>query len=308
MPVVSKYKTLMENEELSSTQKPLSASGDVDEGHYLIAALYRFVPLPDYREWRDRLYREGLEQSLCGTLLLAEEGINGTVAGDPTVLRSWLESLQENEVFSPLDIKYSQSQAKPFQRWKVKLKKEIVTMGVQDTNPLDKVGTYVEPEEWNELIQREDVLLIDTRNHYETAIGIFKGARDPDTETFREFPQWVDENDELREKPKLALYCTGGIRCEKATHYLLEKGFKEVYHLKGGILKYLETVPPDESLWEGDCFVFDERVAVQPDLSPAAYWICPECQMPVPKAEKDAHQCVKLKRKKYAEEKGQVRP
>jgi len=281
--------------------QPLSPSGAVEEGNYLIAALYRFVPLPDYREWRDKLYQQGMDRGLCGTLLLADEGINGTIAGEPEALRRWLRELQLIDLFQPLDIKYSQSKAKPFQRWKVRLKKEIVTMGVQGVNPLQKVGTYVEPEDWNELIQREDVLLVDTRNHYETAIGMFKGAKDPDTETFREFPQWVDQCDDLKKKPKIAMYCTGGIRCEKATHLLLDKGYEEVYHLKGGILNYLETVDPGESLWEGDCFVFDERVAVQPDLSPGKYRICEKCQMPVPQGSDAEHTCEKPKRKKYLE-------
>jgi len=284
--------------------EPLPPSGEVQEGHYLIAALYRFVPLSNYQEWRNSLYRQGLERGLCGTLLLASEGINGTVAGLPEALREWLLELQANEVFQPLDIKYSQSEAKPFQRWKVKLKKEIVTMGVEGVNPLQKVGVYVEPEEWNDLIERDDVLLVDTRNHYETAIGKFKGTHDPDTETFRDFPLWVEQCEALKQKPKIAMYCTGGIRCEKATNYLLQQGYKEVYHLKGGILKYLETVPREESLWEGDCFVFDERVAVRPDLSPGRYVICPKCQMPVLEEKKEQHACHKPKRKKFLQESG----
>jgi UPF0176 protein len=252
-----------------------------DAGDYLVAALYHFVSVPGFRDLREPL------QALCdandvrGTLLLAHEGINGTIAGPEAGVRAVLDHLRARPEFADLVHKESRASGRPFLRMKVRLKKEIVTMGVEDIDPTRVVGTYVEPKDWNALISDPDTLVIDTRNDYETAIGLFKGAVDPKTKTFREFPDWVRNNTGLHNKPKIAMYCTGGIRCEKATAYMKEQGFDEVYHLKGGILKYLEEVPEDESLWEGACFVFDERVSVTHGLKEGDHKLCRACRHPL---------------------------
>jgi len=226
-------------------------------------------------------------QALCdqngvkGTLLLAHEGINGTIAGTDAAIGTVLSFLRAQPEFKSLEHKESRASKMPFVRMKVKLKKEIVTMGVEDIDPTHIVGTYVAPKDWNALISDPDTIVIDTRNDYETAIGLFHGAVDPKTKTFREFPEWVKNNPGLHEKPKIAMYCTGGIRCEKATAFMKEQGFDEVYHLKGGILKYLEDVPAEESLWEGACFVFDERVSVEHGLKEGSHRLCHACRTPI---------------------------
>jgi UPF0176 protein len=216
-----------------------------------------------------------------GTILLASEGINGTVAGTDIAVIQLIEYLRKDKRLKNLEYKLSKSREMPFYRMKVRLKKEIVTMGVAGVDPNRVVGTYVEPKNWNNLINDPDVILIDTRNDYEVEIGSFKGAINPDTSNFREFPAWVQDNREKLENKKIAMFCTGGIRCEKASSYMKENGFNDVYHLKGGILKYLETQPQKGSLWKGDCFVFDQRVAVKHALKESDYDQCFACRYPI---------------------------
>ena len=260
------------------TNEILSHAGD---GGFLVAALYHFVPVPHFAALRAPLQALCEENDVRGTLLLAHEGINGTIAGPPEGVRAVLSFLRRQPEFAALEHKESHAAEMPFLRMKVRLKKEIVTMGVEDIDPNRSVGTYVAPQDWNALISDPDTIVIDTRNDYETAIGMFKGAVDPNTKTFREFPDWVRSNAGLHNKPKIAMYCTGGIRCEKATAFMKEEGFEEVYHLKGGILKYLEEVPAEESLWEGACFVFDERVSVTHGLAEGEHELCRACRHPL---------------------------
>ncbi|WP_132959204.1 rhodanese-related sulfurtransferase [Rhizobium sp. BK251] len=250
-------------------------------GAFLVAALYHFVSFPRFRDFQEPLQQLCDENGVKGTLLLAHEGINGTIAGPDAGIGAVLAFLRAQPEFSALEHKESRASKMPFVRMKVKLKKEIVTMGVEDIDPNKIVGTYVAPRDWNALISDPDTIVIDTRNDYETAIGIFKGAVDPKTKTFREFPEWVRGNSGLHNKPKIAMYCTGGIRCEKATAFMKEQGFDEVYHLKGGILKYLEEVPAEESLWQGACFVFDERVSVEHGLREGNHKLCHACRNPI---------------------------
>jgi len=253
---------------------------------YCVAALYHFAPLPDYAALREPLQNMCDMLELTGTLLLASEGINGTIAGTDTAIEQILAFLRADTRLRDLEDKKSRAEDNPFYRMKVRLKKEIVTMGVDGIDPNKVVGTYVEPSDWNDLISDPDVVLIDTRNDYEVEIGTFKGALNPDTQTFREFPQWVEDNRDKLKKPKVAMFCTGGIRCEKASSFMKQEGFDEVYHLKGGILKYLETQAQETSLWEGDCFVFDQRVAVGHGLSESDYDQCFACRYPITEAEK----------------------
>lgn len=248
---------------------------------FLVAALYHFVSVPRFAELRAPLQALCEENGVRGTLLLAHEGINGTIAGPAEGIRTVLAYLRAQPEFAGLEHKESHAADMPFLRMKVRLKKEIVTMGVENIDPNRVVGTYVEPKDWNALISDPGTILIDTRNDYETAIGVFKGAVDPQTKTFREFPDWVRNHTGLHNKPKIAMYCTGGIRCEKATAFMKEQGFDEVYHLKGGILKYLEEVPAKESLWEGACFVFDERVSVTHGLQEGEHTLCRACRQPL---------------------------
>ncbi|MFB9947423.1 rhodanese-related sulfurtransferase [Rhizobium puerariae] len=250
-------------------------------GAFLVAALYHFARFERYESFRDPLQDFCTENGIRGTLLLAREGINGTVAGSDEAIARLLAYLRSQPEFAKLEHKESRASKMPFLRMKVRLKKEIVTMGVEDIDPNRIVGTYVDPRDWNALISDPDTIVIDTRNDYETAIGIFKGAVDPKTRTFREFPDWVKNNPGLHNKPKIAMYCTGGIRCEKATAFMKEQGFEDVYHLKGGILKYLEDVPQEESLWEGACFVFDERVSVEHGLKEGNHRLCHACRNPI---------------------------
>jgi len=260
---------------------------------YCVAALYHFTRLADYEQLKAPL------QDLCallgikGTLLLAYEGINGTVAGTDKAIIALLEYLRADPRLAELEHKESRAEDMPFYRMKVRLKREIVTMGVDGVDPNDVVGTYVDPKDWNDLITDPDVVLIDTRNDYEVEIGTFKGALNPDTQTFREFPQWVEDNRANLKKPKVAMFCTGGIRCEKASSFMKQNGFDDVYHLKGGILKYLETQPEKESLWEGDCFVFDQRVAVKHSLEESEYDQCYACRYPITEKEKQSPLYVK---------------
>jgi len=244
----------------------------------IVAALYQFTPLPDFRELQPRLKTLCDQKHIKGILLLAEEGLNGTVAGSREAIDT-LKSFLEKR-FNALEYKESWSNKMPFHRMKVRLKKEIVSLGIPEVNPCEKVGTYVDPKDWNDLISDPDVLVIDTRNDYEVKIGRFQRALNPKTSSFTEFPQFAQALDKAKHQP-IAMYCTGGIRCEKATSYLLSQGFEKVFHLKGGILKYLETVPPEKSLWEGDCFVFDNRVAVSQGLQPGRFKSCHGCRHPI---------------------------
>jgi UPF0176 protein len=250
-------------------------------GSFLVAALYHFARLDHAEALREQLQAICDENGVRGTLLLAHEGINGTIAGTDEGIGKVLAFIRSQPELRALEHKESRASKMPFLRMKVRLKKEIVTMGVEDIDPKRIVGTYVDPKDWNALISDPETILIDTRNDYETAIGIFKGAVDPKTKTFREFPDWVRSNTGLHNKPKIAMYCTGGIRCEKATAFMKEQGFDEVYHLKGGILKYLEEVPEEESLWEGACFVFDERVSVTHGLQEGNHKLCHACREPI---------------------------
>jgi len=243
--------------------------------------MYKFVALEDFQTLREPLHQVMQDNGVRGTLLLASEGINGTVAGSREGIDALLTWLQQDPRLADIVYKESLDDSNPFHRTKVKLKKEIVTMGVEGIDPKRVVGTYVKPEEWNALISDPDVILVDTRNDYEVQVGTFKGAVNPHTETFREFPDYVKENLDPEKNRKVAMFCTGGIRCEKSTAYLKEQGFDEVYHLEGGILKYLEEVPQENSLWEGECFVFDNRVTVNHQLEKGSYDQCHACRLPL---------------------------
>jgi UPF0176 protein len=238
---------------------------------YKVAALYQFVALPDFRDLRQplRALCDGL--SLKGTLLLAPEGINGTIAGTEDAIDKLVEELRDGLLFGgrldSLELKFSTAAEMPFRRMKVRLKKEIVTFGDRRADPTRAVGTYVDPADWNAVMERPDILLIDTRNHFEVERGTFAGAIDPKTSRFSEFRDFVERALDPARDTKIAMFCTGGIRCEKASSYLLSRGFPEVYHLKGGILKYLENIPADKSRWNGECFVFDQREALGHGLS-----------------------------------------
>jgi len=259
---------------------------ETEENQWVVAALYKFVSLPDHEGLRAPLLAACEEAGACGTLLLAREGINGTIAAQGDGIEKVLDWLRRDERFTDIEVKYSHAEEQPFYRMKVRLKKEIVTLGAGDVDPNEQVGTYVEPGDWNALIMDPDVLIIDTRNDYEVAIGTFEGADNPHTTSFREFPAYVEKLKAEGKKPKVAMFCTGGIRCEKASSLMLREGFDEVYHLKGGILKYLETVPVDESLWRGECFVFDNRVSVRHGLEIGDYDLCHACRMPISAADK----------------------
>jgi UPF0176 protein len=250
---------------------------------YVVAALYRFVPLDDFADLRHPVLDAMNQHEVRGTLLLAPEGINGTVAGTRQGIDGLLEYLYQDPRFKDTDVKEASAESIPFRRARVRLKKEIVTLGVEGIDPLASVGTYVDPENWNALIDDPEVTLIDTRNDYEVAIGTFQGATNPETESFRDFPDYVDKHLDPEKHPKVAMFCTGGIRCEKSTALLKMRGFKEVYHLRGGILKYLEVVPEERSKWEGDCFVFDDRVAVGQGLKESDHVMCYGCGWPVSK-------------------------
>ena len=254
----------------------------------IVCALYKFVTLEDYQELRQPLLTIMENNQVRGTLLLAREGINGTVAGSRQAINSLLGWLRADPRLQHIDHKESLTDKPPFKRSKVKLKKEIVTMGVEGIDPKRVVGTYVDPKDWNKLISDPDVLLIDTRNDYEVKVGTFKNAINPKTETFRDFPRYVKENLDPGKHKKVAMFCTGGIRCEKSTAFLKEQGFDEVYHLKGGILKYLEEVTEQETLWEGECFVFDERVTVNLQLEKGNYDQCHACRLPITEADKSS--------------------
>ena len=248
---------------------------------YLVTALYKFVALDDYEKIQKPLKQFCLDNDIKGTLLLAREGINGTVAGSKESIEKFHTYLKSDSRFSDIMHKESWANEAPFQRMKVRLKKEIVALGDDRVDPTSTVGTYVSPEDWNTVINDPDVVNIDTRNDYEVEIGTFKGALDPNTQTFKEFKDFVRNNLDPKKNKKVAMFCTGGIRCEKASSFMLNEGFEEVFHLKGGILQYLEDVPKKESMWEGDCFVFDDRVSVTHGLELGQYTECHACRRPI---------------------------
>lgn len=247
----------------------------------LVVTFYKFVSLPDFADKQSILLSYCQAQEVKGTILLAKEGINGTIAGSRDSVESVLSFLRCDPLLADLEHKESYTDTPPFERMKVRLKPEIVTLGLPEVDPNEQVGTYISPQDWNDLISDPEVTVIDTRNDYEVDIGTFQRAQNPQTETFRQFPDYVHHHLDPCKHKKVALFCTGGIRCEKASSFLLAQGFEQVYHLKGGILKYLEEVPTEESLWEGECFVFDERVAVSHGLGEGTYEKCVSCGHPI---------------------------
>ena len=256
---------------------------------FKVAALYKFSQIDNPLEVQTSLKKDLIDLYIYGTILVGREGINGTIAAkEEKNLNKALTYLKSLKGLGDLDIKFSESQKNPFVRLKIKLKEEIVTIGDKSIDPTKSAGEYINPQEWNALLEEEDILLIDTRNDYEYSIGTFRDSINPRTQRFREFPEWLKEQDfskEEKNSKKVAMFCTGGIRCEKASSLMKNEGFKKVYHLKGGVLKYFESVPKDKSLWDGECFVFDNRVSVKHDLSVGKYDMCHGCRMPI--AEKD---------------------
>ena len=257
-------------------QKPLT----------VVCALYKFVQLEDVESIKQPLRDLMLGHQVRGTMLLAREGINGTIAGSREGVDAVLHWLSTETRVGTVEVKESLSERSPFKRTKVKLKREIVTMGISDIDPNLTVGTYIDPEDWNALLDDPEVLLVDTRNQYEYEVGTFENAINPGTETFREFPDFVKQHLSPEKNPKVAMFCTGGIRCEKSTALLKKMGFDEVYHLKGGILNYLKTVPEEQSKWQGECFVFDDRVTVDHRLDPGSYDQCHACRLPISEQDK----------------------
>lgn len=247
----------------------------------VVAALYKFADLPDFVDLREKLITLSKDTDLRGSLLLAKEGINGTVAGTRKSVDALKEFLANDKRFLGIEYKESFADKNPFPRMKIKLKKEIVTLGKPEANPSEAVGTYVLAKDWNNLISQDGIKIIDVRNSYEVELGSFAKAIDPKTKSFREFPDFVAKHLNPEKDQKIAMMCTGGIRCEKASSYLKKVGFKEVYHLKGGILQYLEEIPKEESLWHGECFVFDNRVTVDHDMKPGNYLLCHGCRNPM---------------------------
>lgn len=259
----------------------------VPKSQIQVAALYNFTPISDPAAIREPLLAAAEAAGAVGTILIAPEGINGTIAASPEGIAAVLDHIRTIPGCAEFDVKYSSAPAMPFNRLKVRLKREIVTMGQPHVDPTASVGRYVDPMDWNALISDPDTIVIDTRNNYEVGVGTFTGATNPETSSFRDFPEWFrDHRDELLSgKKKVAMFCTGGIRCEKSTSFLRGEGVEDVFHLKGGILKYLENVPEEESLWEGECFVFDERVTVRHGLVPGDYGLCRACRRPVSDAD-----------------------
>ena len=258
-----------------------------DKNEILVAALYKFVEIDDLLSLQSNLYEICKKNNIMGTILIANEGINGTISGKTNEINQTISLLKSDKRFTNIEIKYSSTDKQPFHRMKVRLKKEIVTIGLPKINPNKKVGTYVKPDDWNDLISDPNVVVIDTRNKYETKIGSFQNALDPETSSFREFPDWVKKFKSSKENAnkKIAMFCTGGIRCEKASSLMKEEGFEDVYHLQGGILKYLETIDRENSLWNGECFVFDQRVCLTDELEVGSYKMCFACRMPITEEE-----------------------
>ena len=258
-----------------------------NKNEILVAALYKFVEIDDLLSLQSNLYEICEKNNIMGTILIANEGINGTISGKTNEINLTISLLKSDKRFTNIEIKYSSSDKQPFHRMKVRLKKEIVTIGLPEINPNNKVGTYVKPDDWNDLISDPNVVVIDARNKYETKIGSFQNALDPETSSFREFPDWVKKFKSSKENAnkKIAMFCTGGIRCEKASSLMKEEGFEDVYHLQGGILKYLETIDRENSLWNGECFVFDQRVCLTDELEVGSYKMCFACRMPITEEE-----------------------
>ena len=267
------------------------------EENKLIAAFYKFVDWNNLNRKKSEIEELCLKNNIVGTILLANEGINGTIAGSEESILAVIKGLKDDPLLLDIEPKFSKAEGEIFKRMKVRLKKEIVSMGKENIRPTNLKGKSVKTDDWNELISDPKTLVIDTRNQYECAIGTFKGSLDPKTKSFRDFPEWSKNNLKAlmkkEEKTKVAMFCTGGIRCEKASSYLLEEGIEEVYQLEGGILKYLENISSDESLWEGECFVFDERVSIQHGLVEGNYSMCHACRMPIDDDD--------MKSKKYSE-------
>ena len=256
-----------------------------DQSQIVVCALYKFVTLERFQDLRQPLLKVMEYNRIRGTLLLASEGINGTVASNRQGIDTLLAWFEKDARLGNIVVKESFETSNPFNRIKVKLKKEIVTMGIEGIDPKQVVGTYIKPKDWNALISDPNVVLVDTRNAYEVKVGTFEGALNPNTTNFREFPQYVRDNLDPKANKKVAMFCTGGIRCEKSTAYLKEQGFDEVYHLEGGILKYLEEVPEEGTMWQGECFVFDSRVTVNHQLEKGEYDQCHACRLPITKEE-----------------------
>ena len=264
---------------------------------YKVAALYKFSKIQDPLELHNKIRIKLKDLSVYGTILVANEGLNGTIsASNNEKLISALNFIKSIKGFDDLDIKYSTSEKNPFVRLKVKLKKEIVTMGDESIDPTMLVGEYVDPKDWNDLIEDKNTIIIDTRNNYEYSIGTFKNSINPETKKFKEFPKWIDKKEfttHEKNNKNIAMFCTGGIRCEKASSLMKKEGFKNVYHLKGGILKYFETISVDNSKWEGECFVFDDRVSVMHDLSEGTYDMCHGCRMPITEDDKKSKKYIR---------------
>ena len=254
----------------------------------IIAAFYQFADWPEYKSWRKPLRDVGEAHGVRGSVLLAAEGINGTIAGPRAGVNTVLAFIRQDGRFATMHHKESTADFIPFGKMRVRLKQEIVHLGIDGINPNDEVGTYVPPSQWNDLISDPDVVLIDTRNNFEVELGSFQGALNPRTEAFNHFPEYVATHLDPAKNKKVAMFCTGGIRCEKATAYLRQQGFEEVYHLQGGILNYLAQVPAEQSLWEGECFVFDDRVSVNHALEPTFAELCYYCQSPITDADRQS--------------------
>ena len=263
---------------------------------YSVAALYKFSSITEPEKLQNQIRDKLKGLSIYGTILVGEEGINGTISGKNLKIESALAYIKSIQGFSEIDIKLSKSELNPFVRLKIKLKKEIVTIGDKSINPNEIVGDYIDPKNWNNLISHEDTILIDTRNDYEYSIGTFKNAINPNTVKFREFPEWVKNQnftDSEKKNKKVAMFCTGGIRCEKASSMMMKDGFKNVSHLKGGILNYFESIDQKDSLWEGECFVFDDRVSVKHDLKVGTYDMCHGCRMPITDLDKESKEFIR---------------
>ena len=292
---------------------------------YKIVSLYSFFPLQEYliNELKDKLLNLEKNNDFSGLLIIAKEGINGTICGDENLINNVLNIIKNYIGSNELNQKISFSKKKIFRKLKIKIKKEIVTMGVPEINPSKDSGIYIDSFNWNKLIEDQNTIVIDTRNHYEVSIGSFKRSINPNTKNFSEFPDWVDDNLEkhtgTKNSKNIAMFCTGGIRCEKATSLLKKKGYKNIFHLKGGVLKYLEDISKDESLFEGECFVFDKRVALNQELKQGSYSICHACGMPVSKEDQkkeeyiegiQCHFCIdkftKEDRKRFEERQKQI--
>jgi len=259
----------------------INTEKSLEDGGIQVAAFYKFVPLSNIEGLQEELRQVCTDAGLLGTILLAAEGINGTIAGSEDGVSSLFRFLRGHPGLVDLGNRISYCNRNPFYRMKVRLKKEIVTLGVDGIDPRQEVGEYVAPEHWNDLISRPDVRLIDTRNDYEVGLGTFDGAENPETGSFRDFPNWIEDHLDTVKDQQIAMFCTGGIRCEKSTALLKKLGYKNVYHLEGGILNYLEKIPAEDSMWRGECFVFDNRVTVDHDLTEGHYKLCPACRMPL---------------------------